>query len=153
MGCARGVVGYGMIHPNLINAAVLQYNGLTSHNKHFDAMSLAPNFDLLLTQGDATCIAKLIAAWDDTSIDVDTQRDVIVQAPFDPTMENMKHHRDCINFLSRTQASRIHISNVPDVVLPNTELVWLVSNMSSILQTQGTNIRALLYHTLQCIQE
>ena len=104
MGCASGVVGYGMIHPNLTNAAVLQYHGLTSRNKHFDAMALAPNFDLLLTQGEATEVAKLIAAWDDCSIDVGTQRDVIVQAPFDPTMGNMQHHRDCINPLSRTSS-------------------------------------------------
>ena len=70
MGCAKGVVGYGMIHPNLINAAVLQCNGLTATNGHFDAMSLAPNFDLLLTQGHATEVARLIALWDDRTFDV-----------------------------------------------------------------------------------
>ena len=49
MGCAKGIVGYGMIHPSLINAAVLQTYGLSSQQGHFDAMSLAPNFDLALT--------------------------------------------------------------------------------------------------------
>ena len=57
MGCAKGIVGYGMIHPNLINAAVLQTYGLSSQQGHFDAMSLAPNFDLALTQREATQIA------------------------------------------------------------------------------------------------
>ena len=63
MGCAKGVPGYGMIHPNLINAAVLQCYGLTAASNHFDAMSLAPNFDLLLTQQKATNVACLIAEW------------------------------------------------------------------------------------------
>ena len=36
MGCAKGVVGYGMIHPNLINAAVLQCHGLSAVNGYFD---------------------------------------------------------------------------------------------------------------------
>ena len=152
MGCASGVVGHGMIHPNLINAAVLQYNGLTAQDKQFDAMALAPNFDLLLTQGEANEIAKLIAAWDDCSIDVRSHGDMIVQAPFDPTMENLQQHRDCINFQVRTHASRVHMSDVRDKVTPNTELAWLINAMSSILQNQGTNIRAMLYHTLQCRQ-
>ena len=35
MGCAKGVPGHGMIHPNLINAAVLQCYGLTAASAHF----------------------------------------------------------------------------------------------------------------------
>ena len=93
MGCAKGVEGCGMIHPNLINAAVLQYHGLTAQNEHFDAMALAPNFDLLLTQRQANEVARLIGAWDDCSIDVGTQGDLFVQAPLDPTKENMKSSR------------------------------------------------------------
>ena len=62
MGCAKGVVGDGMIHPNLINAAVLQCHGMTAINGHFDAMSLAPNFNLLLTQGQATEVCSSTTA-------------------------------------------------------------------------------------------
>ena len=73
IGCAKGVVGYGMIHPNLINAAVLQCHGMTATSGRFDAMSLAPNFDLLLTQGLATEVARLIALWDDKTFEMGDQ--------------------------------------------------------------------------------
>ena len=70
MGCAKGVPGHGMIHPNLINAAVLQCYGLTAANGHFDAMSLAPNFDLLLNQQKAIDVARLIAEWNNKAEDL-----------------------------------------------------------------------------------
>ena len=84
MGCVKGVVGYGMIHPNLINAAVLLYHGLTSLNQHFDAMALAPNFDLLLTQGSADEIAKLITSWKTDPHTLWAQGEMTVQAPLGP---------------------------------------------------------------------
>ena len=143
-------MGYGMIHPNLINAAVLQCNGLTATKGHFDAMSLAPNFDLLLTQGHATEVARLIALWDDRTFEMGDQGDLIVQTPFEPTQENMKYHRDFINPMNRNRGSLMSISNVPEVVAPNLELSWLIPIMPQILQHQGTNIRALAYHLRQC---
>ena len=149
MGCAKGVVGYGMIHPNLINAAVLQCHGMTARSGHFDAMSLAPNFDLLLKQGQATEVARLIALWNDQTVELGEQGNLIVQPPLEPTKENMKFHWDCINPMQRTQAAMIHMSDVPGVVAPNVELSWLIPIMAPILQNQGTNIRALLYH-LKC---
>ena len=54
------------------------------------------------------------------------QGDLIVQTPLEPTRENMKYHRDCINPMKRTQASMIHMSDVPEVVAPNLELSWLI---------------------------
>ena len=68
----------------------------------------------------------------------------------DPTKENMKDHQDCIDPMLRTQASRIHMSDVPGIVSRKPELTWLIPIMAPILQHQGTNIRALLYHTLLC---
>ena len=44
----------------------------------------------------------------------------------------------------------IHMSDVPDIASPNEELSWLIPIMTPILQHQGTNIRALLYHMMQC---
>ena len=81
MGCAKGVPGHGMIHPNLINAAVLQCYGLTAANGHFDAMSLAPNFDLLLTQQKATDVARLIAEWNRQEEDLGERGTLLVQPP------------------------------------------------------------------------
>ena len=107
-------------------------------------MALAPNSDLLLTQSDANEISKLIALWDDYSPDEGLQGDLIVQAPLDPTRENMRHHQDLINPMERNRAALTHMSDVPGTVSRNTELKWLIPSMSPILQTQGTNIRALV---------
>ena len=62
-----GADGYGLIHPNLISAAVLQCciassQESTNHFK-FDAMALAPNMDLLMSCKDAERIAQTIVQW------------------------------------------------------------------------------------------
>ena len=93
-------------------------------------MSLAPNFDLLLTQGQATEVARLIAQWDDQTIDMGEQGELHVQAPLEPTKEHMRHHWDCINPMYRTRASLIHMSDVPALVSPNLELSWLIPIMA-----------------------
>ena len=89
MGSFCGSYGYGMIHPNLINACVMQMSYASSHpgittyppshcasGEHaqqaaseneralFDMMSLAPNFDLLLEASTAEDIAKTIVRSD-----------------------------------------------------------------------------------------
>ena len=89
MGSFCGSYGYGMIHPNLINACVLQTSYASSHpdiptyspsqcasGEHaqqaaaeneralFDMMSIAPNFDLLLEASTAEDIAKTIVKSD-----------------------------------------------------------------------------------------
>ena len=89
MGSFCGSYGYGMIHPNLINACVIQMSYASSHpgittyplsrcesGEHaqqaaseneralFDMMSIAPNFDLLLEACTAEDIAKTIVMSD-----------------------------------------------------------------------------------------
>ena len=112
MGCAKGVPGYGIIHPNLINAAVLQCYGLTAANGHFDAMSFAPNFDLLLTQQKATDVARLIAEWNSQEEDLGERGKLVVQPPWDPSKENMKYHWNCIDPLHRSPTQTIMMSEV-----------------------------------------
>ena len=153
MGCAKGIVGYGMIHPNLINAAVLQTYGLSSQQGHFDAMSLAPNFDLALTQQEATQIAARIAEWSTKEIDLEGQGDLIIQTPYSPSKENMKHHRDFIDLTVQSDAQRTSIAQVMNLMVQTDELSWLIPPMATILQTQGTNTRALCYHLLQCRED
>ena len=62
----------------------------------------------------------------------------------------MKYHQNCIDLKARTPASRISMFDVPAIVSQQHELAWLVPIMSSILQHQGMNIRAVLYQTLLC---
>ena len=150
MGCAKGVPGYGIIHPNLINAAVMQCYGLSSKNGHFDAMSLAPNFDLLLTQQKASNIARIIAEWTGQEEDLGERGDIVVQKPWAPSKENMKEHRDCIDPLRTSPAQTITMSQVAEVMAQGDENTWLIPIMGSILQDQGTNIRAMYHHILQC---
>ena len=42
------------------------------------------------------------------------------------------------------------MSDVPGIVTRKPELSWLIHIMAPILQNQGTNMRALLYHTMLC---
>ena len=67
MGSFCGADGYGLIHPNLISAAVLQCCIASSQQSpndfKFDAMALAPNMDLLLSCKDAEKVAQTIAQW------------------------------------------------------------------------------------------
>ena len=153
MGSAKGVVGYGMIHPNLINAAVLQSYGLSSVQGQFDAMSLAPNFDLSLTQQEAAEIAARIAEWSTEEINLEGQGELIVQTPFDPSKENMKHHRNFIDPTLRSVAQGVSIAQVRNLMTMTDELSWLIPPMGAILQNQGTNTRALCYHLLQCRED
>ena len=150
MGCAKGVPGYGIIHPNLINAAVMQCYGMSSGNNHFDAMSLAPNFDLLLTQQKASDVARLIAEWNSQVEHLGERGEMVVQVPWTPSKENMKEHRDCIDPLRTSFAQTITMSHVAGVMARADENMWLMPTMSSILQDQGTNMRAMYYHILQC---
>ena len=153
MGSAKGIIGYGVIHPNLINASVLQTYGLSGVQGHFDAMSLAPNFDLLLTQQEASMIASRIAEWSVEEIDMGDQGRLLVQTPHDPTKENMKHHRNFINPTRRSVAQNMTMVQIRNITTMQDELTWLLPLMSATLQNQGTNTRALCYHLLQCKED
>ena len=153
MGSAKGVVGYGMIHPSLINAAVLQTYGLSAQQGQFDAMSLAPNFDLALTQQEAAEIAARIAEWSVDPINLDDQGDLIVQAPFVPSKENMRQHRNFIDTTVQSRAQRTSIAQVSNLMTMTDEASWLIPPMEASLQYQGTNTRALCYHLLQCRED
>ena len=67
MGSFCGADGYGLIHPNMISAAVLQCCIASSQESpnhfKFDAMALAPNMDLLMSCKDAERVAQTIAHW------------------------------------------------------------------------------------------
>ena len=142
-----------MIHPNLINASVLQTYGLSGVQGHFDAMSLAPNFDLLLTQQEASVIAGRIAEWSVEEIDMGDQGQLLVQTPHDPTKENMKHHRNFIDPTLRSVAQNMTMVQIRNITTMQDELTWLLPLMSATLQNQGTNTRALCYHLLQCKED
>ena len=150
MGCAKGVPGHGMIHPNLINAAVLQCYGLTAANLHFDAMSLAPNFDLLLTQQKATNVARPIAEWNMEEVKLEERGDLVVQPPLNPTVSNMKNYWDFIDPLYQSTTQTVKMSEVEPIMSSTEEGMWLIPIMDSILQDQGTNLRAMCHHSLKC---
>ena len=153
MGSAKGIIGYGMIHPSLINAAVLQTYGLSAQQGQFDAMSLAPNFDLALTQQGAAEIAARIAEWSVEPIDLGDQGDLIVQTPFVPSKENMRQHRNFIDTTVQSIAQMTGIAQVGNIMTMSDEASWLIPPMAALLQHQGTNTRALCYHLLQCRED
>ena len=67
MGSFCGADGHGLIHPNTISAAVLQCCIASSQESpnhfKFDAMTLVPNMDLLMSCKDAERVAQTIAQW------------------------------------------------------------------------------------------
>ena len=76
MGSFCGTYGHGIIHPNVINASVMQMSSLEQTTEpdpekaqertraSFDMMSIAPNFDLLLEACIAEETAKTIVSFD-----------------------------------------------------------------------------------------
>ena len=86
MGSFCGTYGYGLIHPNLINASVMQLSYASTHSNApahwstqcepdperapdhvrapFDMMSVAPNFDLQLEACTAEETAETIVTFD-----------------------------------------------------------------------------------------
>ena len=89
MGSFCGTYGYGLIHPNVINASVLQVSYASTHSHtapqwkfhkgpncpgaNFDAMSIAPTFDLQLEACTAEDIASIIV-FKDTAMKVTADR-------------------------------------------------------------------------------
>ena len=69
MGSFCGADGYGLIHPTMTSASVLQcciassQESPESNSCSFDAMALAPNMDLLMSCKDAEKVAQAIAHW------------------------------------------------------------------------------------------
>ena len=57
---------------------------LSAANGHFDAISLAPNFDLLLTHLKATDVARLIAEWNIHGENLGERGKLLVQPPLNP---------------------------------------------------------------------
>ena len=150
MACAKGVPGYGMIHPNLINSSRTAMLWSYCSNGHFDAMSLAPNFDLLLNQQKAVDVARLMAEWNNKAEDLGERGPLLVQPPLDPTTVEMNQHQACIDPSYRSATQTILMSQVADVMSMADESLWLTPIMNSILQEQGTNIRAMCHHILRC---
>ena len=116
-------------------------------------MSLAPNFDLAVTQQQATEIAARIAEWSTDEVNLEGQGDLIVQTPYSPSKENMRHHRDFIDPTLQSDAQNTSMSQVRDFLNGTDEVSWLIPPMATILQTQGTNTRALCFHLLQCRED
>ena len=65
----------------------------------------------------------------------------------------MRHHRDFIDTTLQSNAQRTSIAQVMNLMVQEDELSWLIPPMATILQTQGTNTRALCYHLLQCKED
>ena len=127
-------------------------HGLTAASLHFDAMSFAPNFDLLLTQQKATNVARLIAEWNMEEVKLEERGDLIVQPPLNPTIDNMKNYCDCIDPSYQSVTQTVNMSEVEGIMSSTEECMWLIPIMDSILQDQGTNLRAMCHHIPKCRQ-
>ena len=138
-----------LIHPNTINAAVLQRYGVTKTDCSFDAMSLAPNFDLLLNNRQAEQITQMIVGWQIDNPNFHTSKfneRGFVQVPPPVEPENYLGLREVIlkyegPTLERSWGNR----KVAEV---HTEFNRFATMMENIIPYQGTNTRVLLYKCL-----
>ena len=65
----------------------------------------------------------------------------------------MRHHRDFIDPTMQSDAQTTSMSQVRNFLNGTDEVSWLIPPMATILQTQGTNTRALCFHLLQCRED
>ena len=118
----------------------------------FGAMSLAPNFDLLLNNRQAEQITQLIVGWQLDNPNFYTSRfneRGIVQVPPSVEPENYMGLREVMlkqegPTMERTWGSQ----KVAEILSSHTESKRFTTMMEKILPYQGTNTRGLLYRCL-----
>ena len=115
-------------------------------------MSLAPNFDLLVTNGQAELVARQIMGRDLRGELFASRFDElgIVQAPpavceenFAPLMNSIFGRQSVLP--ERTWTT----TQIPQAIQSHSEVEWLSHMMSQLLPDQGTNSRALIFKGLR----
>ena len=143
-----GSPGFGLIHPTTISAAVLQDAGFYAvegdpyHPFTFDAISLAPNFDIPTGRNRLTDIVSLITQW---ALLEPEEEDCLVYIPPDDMSyddflkfsEVQPNQREPWDQRAHHKAFKIATKYAEDQLLCH--------HMAPMLISMGTNVRAILY--------
>ena len=148
MGSYIGSPGFGLIHPTTISAAVLQDAGFFEEEDNpenpmrFDAISLAPNFDIPIGRYRMNEIVNLITKW--ILCDPEEEEALVSIPPEDLSFDDYVNFRH-VPLILRESWDREVYRTVFDITTTYTEDQLLAHHMAPMLMSMGTNVRAIMY--------
>ena len=148
MGSYVGSPGFGLIHPTTISAAVLQDAAFFEEEDNpdnpmrFDAISLAPNFDIPIGRYRMNDIVSMIAKWN--LYDPEEEEALVSIPPDDLSFEDFVNLRH-VPLIIRESWDREVYKTVFGTITKYSEDQLLAHHMAPMLVCMGTNVRAILY--------
>ena len=150
LGSYIGSPGFGLIHASTITAAVLQNAGFVREDDNpqnpmrFDAISLAPNFDIPTGRCRLFGVSGMITDWE--LYDCPEDQGMVCIPPEDLSQEDLvDFQRVPVEFAHRDHLSpRLH-EEAYDIAQKYSEDQLLSHHMAPMLSDMGTHLRAMLY--------
>ena len=148
MGSSIGSPDFGLIHPTTISAAMLQDAGFFEEEQNpdipmrFDAISLAPNFDIPTGRYRMNDIVSLITKW--TLYEPDEEVGLVCIPPDDLSFDDFVNLRHVPLIQRESWDKEVH-RTVFETATLYTEDQLLAHHMAPMLMAEGTNVRAILY--------
>ena len=146
MGSYIGSPGFGLIHPTTISAAVLQDAGFFYEDDNpenpmrFDAISLAPNFDIPTGRNRMIDIVNLITQW--TLFEPPEEVSLVCIPPDDMSFMDFINLRHVPVVQRGSRDKEVH-KNAFTVATKYSEDQLLAHHMAPMLAIMGTNVRAI----------
>ena len=148
MGSYIGSAGFGLIHPTTISAAALQDAGFYVDEQdpynpvRFDAISLAPNFDIPTGRNRMNDIVSLITQW--TLLEPEDEESLVFIPPDDLSYDDFLNFAH-VQLNQREPWDRRAHHKAFETATTYTEDQLLSHHMAPMLSGMGTNVRAVLY--------
>ena len=148
VGSFLGSPGFGLIHPTTITAAVLQDIGFMyeEHNPdnpmRFDAISLAPNFDIPTGRNRMLGVAGMITDWE--LHDTPDESSLVCIPPDDTSLDDFVNFQS-VPLVQRESWDKALHREAFGIAKKYTEDQLLAHHMAPMLMDMGTNVRAILY--------
>ena len=150
VGSYIGSPGFGLIHPNTITAAVLQNAGFVREDENvdnpmkFDAISLAPNFDIPTGRYRMMALSGMITDWE--MYEAPTEEHMVYIPPEDLTAEDLFDFQNVpVRFAYQEHISPQLHEEAYDIARKYSEDQLLTRHMAPMLSDMGSNLRAMLY--------
>ena len=148
MGSYIGSPGFGLIHPTIISAAVLQDAGFFEEDDNhenpmrFDAISFISNFDIPVGRYRMNEIVNLITKW--SFCDPEEEEALVSIPPEDLSFDDFVNLRH-VPLILRESWDREVYRTVFETTTKHTEDQLLAHHMAPMLMSMGTNVRAIMY--------
>ena len=148
VGSYIGSPGFGLIHPTTITSAVLQDIGFTyegdnpNNPMRFDAISLAPNFDIPTGRNRMLGVAGMITDWE--LYETPQEVSLVCIPPEDMSLDDFINLR-YVPLVPRESWDKALHREAFGIAQKHTEDQLLAHHMAPMLTDMGTNVRAILY--------